>query len=387
MESSAGQESDASDFWEAVENNDYPHVKEMLVQNGSLAGTNFQPDSLHTDGFPLCLAVRNGHLEMVRLLLEYGADPDAKLAVEDPRELGMPLMLAFHGDHIEIVELLLDHEPNLNAHPYCATPFVDCLFNAMWELVEDWKPGQPSSYRHNEERVVAALFRKSYANYLGKKIEVSLPHDASEQLRLLNRVVGMGGQPTLFTLVRHEQHDIIEQLLRICPQDRGTAMDWPQGTVFQNLCYGASWTGYPKTLDDCRRICPTLYTADVARHSIERAIRSHNRDGGIKQYQQLISCQLEFLRSTNELGESYIGGEPFLPLHLLAEDFIEPSNYGFKCNRLSTPDDLVSLARLFLEFGFDVNSINPSSGQSVLQSAIEKGQPEYAEFLRDNGAE
>jgi hypothetical protein len=292
-------------------------------------------------------------------------------------------MNALQGGHLDIVRLLLDDNPCLNAHPYCATPFVDCLFNAMWH--------QPD---HANE--VAKLFFTSFAQYVGQSSKLpaikhggqdgSSSHDQSEYLELLKRVVEMGGQPTLFTVVRHQQHDLIELLLYRCATQPGTAMDWPRGTVFDNICYAASWTGYPETLEVCRTVCPTLYTPDVAKHCIERAIRSHNRDGGIDQYHQLVQSQLEFLRQQQCLTESYSNGEPFLPLHWLAEDFIETANYGFKCQQLSTPDDQIRLAKLLVDSGYSVRCVNGKSHVTVLQVARDQGQREYAEWLLGHGA-
>ena len=101
-------------------------------------------------------------------------------------------------------------------------------------------------------------------------------------------------------------------------------MDWPQGSVFDNIAGAASWCGYPVVLQACMEICNERFNSDCARHSIERAIRSHNRDGDIKQYHELIQSQLEFLKLQNSLSDGFENGDPFCPLHWLAEDFIEP---------------------------------------------------------------
>ena len=128
-------------------------------------------------------------------------------------------------------------------------------------------------------------------------------------------------------------------------------------------------------------LCPDLYTPDVAKHSIGN-MHSHNRDGDIDQYYELIKSQLEFLKSRDALTESYDGGEPFYPLHLLAEDFIQGSHYGFKCERLGTEDDVIRLAKLFIEFGYDPKSKSTKTEKTVLETATEKGFTKYAEFLR-----
>ena len=360
-----------SDFWTAVRQGDVGTVRHLLEKDESLAGKNFKPESLHSDGFPLYHAAKHGNLELCKLLLDAGADADAKLNIEDPREKGMPLINALQGNHFDIVNLLLDHDTDLNAHGYCSTPFVDQLFNRMWDTNIDYEAGERWQYKNDSSEIVTQLFRQSFASYFGESsanahrtidgVEPSVAdavgNGKSSSLELLSRVVEMGGQPSLFTTVRHEQPELIDQLLKHHAGEPGTEMDWPKGTVFDNICYGASWCGYPKTLDIARASCPDLFTADVAKRAIERAIRSHNRDGGIDQYAELIHTQLEFLKQQQALDETYSSGEPFLPLHWLTVDFIETSHYGFKCEELSTQDDLLRLAKLFFRFGFENDSI------------------------------
>ncbi len=84
-------------FWEAIKSGNVAAARELLSVDTSLVGKNSLAESLHTDGFPLFQAAQQGNLEMVRLLLDHGADRDAKLDVDDPRELGMPIMNALHG--------------------------------------------------------------------------------------------------------------------------------------------------------------------------------------------------------------------------------------------------------------------------------------------------
>jgi ankyrin repeat protein len=77
----------------------------------------------------LSLAVRHGQLEMVRLLLDLGADVDERVllsAVEEPVESsGQPLWDAAHRGLRDIAELLLDRGANPNANPYAADWPID----------------------------------------------------------------------------------------------------------------------------------------------------------------------------------------------------------------------------------------------------------------------
>ncbi len=383
-------------FWGAIQDGDAHAVRLLLAADKSLAGKNFEPESLHTNGFPLFHATKQGNVELVNMLLDAGADPDAKLDVEEPREVGMPLIHALeHNDarasDYEIVHLLLDHSPSLNAYPYCSTPFVDCLFNNMWDTDLSYQPGEVWKYKRDSADEVASLFRRSFQGYFetdhAHVKEKAKAGDAKRgddfpEMRLLQRVIGMGGQASFFTLVRHEQHPLIEGLLRNCPEESGTLTDWPQSSVLGNIRGPASWCGYPKTIESCMVCCPELYDADSAKHTIEAAIRSHNRDGDIDQYYELIEGQLLFLKEKSAVNERYENGDPFCPLHWLAEDFIEPSHYGFKCARLGTEDDIVRLAKLFIEYGFDIDSVNPKTEMNVLATAKSKKRSVYVEFLQ-----
>ncbi len=385
-------------FWNWVQRSHEAAIERAVKRDPSLAGKNFKPESKHTDGFPLYHATKKLNAEMTKSLLNAGADPDAKLDTDAPREIGMPLLNAFHEANARgvgnyyLVHLILDFKPELNAHPYCSTPFVDCCFNNLFDTNQAYEPGDVWRYKNDSAAEVADLFRRSYAIYLGSDVDTkssSSTQDSEDipELVLLRRVVGMGGQPSLFTLVRHQQHDLINELLRKCPSENGTAMDWPNGTVFKNIRGAATWCGYPETAKACIELCPNLYTPDVARHAVENAIRSHNRDGGIEQYHQLIEFQLQFLKQSEALlNDRYDSGDPFSPLHWLADDFIEPKNYGFKCQPLSTEDDLIRLAKLFLNYGFNINAVDSKAKTTPLEIAKSKELKQFESFLIEHGA-
>jgi ankyrin repeat protein len=77
-----------------------------------------------TRGGLLSLAVNHGHTEIVRLLLDLGADVDERIMLEELEEptpsWGTPLWYAALAGHLEIVELLLDRGADPNANVYAS---------------------------------------------------------------------------------------------------------------------------------------------------------------------------------------------------------------------------------------------------------------------------
>ncbi len=87
---------------------DIERVRELLNQNRSLANRVSDYVSYYIgSGAPLKNAAARGHIDIVKLLLEYGADPNLPEEGIAPR--GHALHSAVCNGHIEIVKLLLDH--------------------------------------------------------------------------------------------------------------------------------------------------------------------------------------------------------------------------------------------------------------------------------------
>jgi ankyrin repeat protein len=86
---------------------DQERVEKLLSAEPELAT---RLDSAHIS--PLSYAAREGHLHIVRLLLEHGADPNQP---EDAAPHGRALYEACLRNHLPVVELLLEHGANPNA--------------------------------------------------------------------------------------------------------------------------------------------------------------------------------------------------------------------------------------------------------------------------------
>jgi ankyrin repeat protein len=86
---------------------DQERVEQLLREDAGLAK---RLDSARVS--PLSYAAREGHLHIVRLLLEHGADPSIP---EDAAPDGRALYEACCANHLEIAQLLLEHGANPNA--------------------------------------------------------------------------------------------------------------------------------------------------------------------------------------------------------------------------------------------------------------------------------
>jgi ankyrin repeat protein len=100
------------DLGMAAATGDLTRVRELLDQDPSLVNRVSDYGSYYIGcGAPIKNAAARGHLDIVRLLLERGADPNLPEEGIAPR--GHALYSAAANGHIEIVELLLEH----GAHP------------------------------------------------------------------------------------------------------------------------------------------------------------------------------------------------------------------------------------------------------------------------------
>jgi len=106
---------------EAVKKGDVKEVKSILKE--SVSG--FSKDEInqkgHTGATPLSVAVRNGNLEMVRLLVEHGAMVDAGKETGDRT----PLMTASGRGHAEVVRYLIIKGADVNAKTEGFTPLLE----------------------------------------------------------------------------------------------------------------------------------------------------------------------------------------------------------------------------------------------------------------------
>ena len=358
-----------SPFWTAVCNNDIETARQLLERDSSLASKDFRAvadRNPHTDGFPLYKACAAGHAEMAKLLLDHGADVDAKSPTEKQKELGMPIWWAVNRRDYSLASHLLDRGADVGAYAWANATMVDRLYEYA---VQDGAPVE--------------VVRKGFTRYLGTSGETSVSTDAPESVKLLDRVLSLGGQPTMGMIVEANYYDLVEELLQECPEMPGTRHDTPKGTVFESLCNASSWTGHPKVMEMAMTHCPGLHSPSHAKRAIARAITSHNRFGTVDDYYRLIETQLKYLEEKGAL-DSAIKDGTFLPHHKIAKDYLWPTHLGYGESQ-SSIESMIELTELFIRFGFDDLHRADADGKTPLMLAQERtehpGLDQYVAYL------
>jgi ankyrin repeat protein len=100
----------------------YDRVKQLLEENPGLANEVPEHNGYYS-GYPLRNAAAAGHMEIVKLLLQYGANPNTPEPGMAPD--GSALHNAIGGKRWAIVKLLLEHGANPNGH-------VESSGNCIW---------------------------------------------------------------------------------------------------------------------------------------------------------------------------------------------------------------------------------------------------------------
>jgi ankyrin repeat protein len=122
----------------------------------------------HSGGL-ITLAVNHGQIEMVKMLLDLGADVDERILLEQLEEptpsWGMPLWYAALANRCDIVELLLDRGADPNANVYASG----------WPLRNAWD--------HEDESVKKLLLSRGAEP---QPYMVAEAHDVAEARRLLD---------------------------------------------------------------------------------------------------------------------------------------------------------------------------------------------------------
>ncbi|MGI9516115.1 MAG: ankyrin repeat domain-containing protein [Pirellulaceae bacterium] len=372
-------------FAAAVQAGDIAAATGLLVAEPQLANADLRAAEHRdhfTNGYPLFRACQHNHDQLVELLLEQGAHPDAPgNNPDDQPELGMPLhWAAVEHRNYRLANLLLDHGATPNGYPNCDHATIERMF-----------------YQAREAGVSDSIVRRAYARFLPDRTELEshnvadrIGTDAAESIRLFARMVDLGGQPPICAIVRDGFHDMVMEIVEHSHNIDGTPHDHPHSSVFNNAFGASRWYGYPKMVRRLMERYPEMFDYESAIATIGVAIGSHNRDGGYPEYREIIVMQLEYLNARGDI-EAVQEDPNFKPLYQMATDFTWHSNYGHRAD-IAKPECYIDLAELFVSWGFnDINFRDPKTGHSPLSAAVKRGHhpgiATYIRWLLDHGAD
>jgi|GEM_PF-6435970 len=203
---------------------------------------------------PLMRAVDGDHVEMIRLLLEHGADPDEHHGYN----YGLPLQKAIWEARSNIANLLLDH----GADPSKSTAMAD-------------------------------MDATGYSLFCGDK-------------DLINRMYAAGGRADFFAYVKANMLPVIAELLDHCPDVPAKNSD---RTILEAIRAHAAWLGNADALSMALAVRP-ITEAQFKDH-VGNAIGSHNRVFPVESYLRCFELLLD-------AGAEHINADNFLPVHHLA---------------------------------------------------------------------
>ncbi len=278
---------------------------------------------------PLVVACFRGNTEIVRLLIDAGADPDSPFEIdvagEQVKQWGHPLWLAANRGHYNVVKLLLERGANPNTAVYASGNAVCWAYQYGHKRVADLM------FQHG---AVADLLSYCLTNNLPAIAEI-LHRDASERRDLLWSAILAGNIDVVAMGLRDNPQlddakwfDLLEQSVR----------GWRLGDLKINND-GFDRRNYITILDM------------LLRYGIDPNLRNP-RDDRFN----------------------------FTILHHLAGKSCNSRTYGH------TAEEVVEFARMFIKHGADIDAMEDKLKSTPLGWAARFGQKKLAEFLLEHGA-
>jgi ankyrin repeat protein len=193
------QTGNAAFFFEACVKGDVEALRELLATDPSLVRTD-RPQSRHRGWTGLHSAAQEGHVDAVRLLLEHGADPNAR----EEGDNTYPLHWAAAYGHLEAVRALLDAGGDVDG------------FGDVHELdVIGW------AAKGGDSAVVSLLLERGARHHIFSAISVGDPelirNLVEENPEVLDRRMSRfeHGQTALQFAISRKRYDILELLIEL----------------------------------------------------------------------------------------------------------------------------------------------------------------------------
>ena len=324
----------AAGLFSAAETGDLGWVEQILESEPDLANVG-RPEyaQRHRQTKPIHVAALRGHLEVVRLLLDHGADPDAAnithYTYENQQESGTPLIFAISHGHFDAAHLLLDRGARVDYS------FLD-----------------------------SAAGIADYACESGDR-------------ELFERIIVGGGRLQMGHWLRSRNYPLIGEILDRCPDDPvGDPLGCgDQPTLAQALLELGAWLGDSNVVKMCLQREPKLRDGEGFT-LLQQAMHSHNRWNDWEGYASVVRLLLEYGVNPNGRGD-----RSATLLHLVSTESYWarfPGEYD---------DEMVAFAGLLLDGGAEVNARDSEMKATPLAWAARYGHRKFVEFLLERGAD
>lgn len=176
---------------EAIEEGNLSKVESLLDEDPKLVNSTCEKDSRllgYEDTSPLYNAVWHENKDMVKLLLERGAKVNAKVTVEGPpdsRDAQTPFLLAVKEGKLELLPLLIKHGANLDARDTKGHTALYAIINHGYPMLDENGKATGGTIHHPNAKDTAMLLIENgadlkKANRDAKKDDKTLFHSSVE---------------------------------------------------------------------------------------------------------------------------------------------------------------------------------------------------------------